>query len=123
MRLARRKDFTIGEWIGMSVVIGTAVLFAGLTTLNKKWVDAIVYTILLFTVLIVVLRPAWGRAAFWKNPFPIFALHVIAVIVVVQAIPPEWRGIPGFLQLAAGAVEGLLILAVIWRRTVRPKHE
>jgi len=107
----------------MFAVFVASMLVVKLTNLSKRWEDAVIYTVVLFTVLVVTLRPAWGRPAFWKSLLPIFALHIIGVAVVVQALPPEWKGIPGLLFLAAGAAEGLLILAIVWRRTIQSRPE
>ena len=104
------------EW---SVLVGLTVIAIALTKLfglNQRWSDAAVYTVVVFTVVIEMLRPAWGRADLWRSLLLIFALHVIAILVLVQAMPRNWHGIPGLLMTVVGMTEGLLVISALLKK-------
>lgn len=87
---------------------------------GRKWEHAIVYTtVLVFTAVIMALRPAWGRKALWQNLVPVFLLHVLAVVVIEQSLPPGSEGPHGLPLTAAGMAEGVLIAGVLWKRSMR----
>jgi hypothetical protein len=112
---ALQRDSVI-EW---SVLLGLIVIAIALTKLfglSQRWSDVVVYTVVVFTVVIEMLRPAWGRPALWRSLLLIFAVHVIAVLIFVQAMPRNWHGIPGLLMTIAGMTEGVLVISALWRK-------
>ena len=119
MRVAGGKKFGIGEWVLIVVLVALAVAITEFVGVRQKWENAIVYTVLVFTVVIMALRPAWGRSAFWKTLVPIFMLHVLAVVVIEQSLPPGSEGPHGLPLTAAGMAEGVLIAGVLWKRSMR----
>lgn len=80
--------------------------------------NAIVYTVIVFTAVIIPLRPAWGRIKFWRNLAPIFLLHVLAVVVIEQSLPSSSEGPHGLPVVAAGMAEAVLIAGVLWKSSM-----
>ncbi len=119
MRVAGGKKFGFGEWAFIVVLVVLAVAISELVGVRQKWEHAVVYTVLVFTVVIVALRPAWGRSAFWKTLVPIFLLHVLAIVTIEQSLPPESEGPHGLPLTAVGMAEGVFIASVLWKRSMR----
>jgi hypothetical protein len=95
-----------------------AIAISQFIGMSRNWEDAVVYTVVLFTVVTLALRSAWGYARFWQNLTRIFALHLLAVIIFEQALPPGVRGPHGLWLVIGGMAEGLLIAGVVWKKTV-----
>jgi len=115
------KHFTTMEWIILFGTTAAAVVATEFMRLSQTWEDAVVYTTMLFATVILVLRPAWSRVQFWRNLLPIFGLHTLFLIVLVQAFPLGRFGTPKLLLIPLGMIEGLLILAFLWKKTARPR--
>jgi hypothetical protein len=121
MRLAGGKESTLWEWLILFTLMAVAVTITEWAGVSQKWEDAVVYTVVLFTTVIIALRPAWGRLTLWQNLIPVFALHALAIVIMVQSFSWGARGIPKLPLIGVGMIEGFLILAALWRRTVRSK--
>jgi hypothetical protein len=119
MRVSGGKKFSVKEWVFIVVLVALAVAITKFVGISQKWENAIVYTVLVFTVVIMALRPAWGRRAFWKTLVPIFLLLVLVVLVIEQSPPPGSEGPHGLPLTAAGMAEGVLIASVLWKRSMR----
>ncbi|MBZ5550926.1 MAG: hypothetical protein LAO22_23720 [Acidobacteriia bacterium] len=119
MRVAGGKRFNIGEWVLIFGLVALAVAATEYFGVAQKWENAIVYTVIVFTVVILALRPAWGRKAFWQTLVPVFLLHVLAVVVIEQSLPQGSKGPRGLPLIGAGMVEGVLIAGVLWKRSMR----
>lgn len=119
MRVAGGKSFNIGEWVLIFGLVALAVATTEFLGVAQKWEHAIVYTVIVFSVVILALRPAWGRKAFWQTLVPVFLLHVLAVVVIEQSLPPGSKGPRGLPLIGAGMVEGVLIAGVLWKRSMR----
>jgi hypothetical protein len=104
------------EWSLLLGLIVIAIVLSKLFGLNQRCSDALVYTVVVFTVVIQMLRPAWGRPALWRSLFLIFALHVIAILIFLEAMPRNWRGIPGLLMTIVGMTEGILVISTLWKK-------
>jgi len=115
------KHLTAMEWIILFGTTAAAVVATEFMRLSQTWEDAAVYTTMLFATVILVLRPAWNRVQFWRNLLPIFGLHTLFLIVLVQAFPLGRFGIPKLFLIPVGMIEGLLILAFLWKKTTRPR--
>jgi hypothetical protein len=112
------KGFRIWEWaalLGLAVVAEAVAQLAGL---NQRWEEAIVYTVVLFAVLTLALRPAWDRKVFWASLAAIFVLHSIALVVVEYSFPSAMQGFHGFPRTIVAMAEGLLIAGVLWRSSM-----
>jgi hypothetical protein len=114
MRPPQRNS--IIEWSVLLGLIVIAIFLTKLFALNQRWSDAVVYTVVVFTVVIEMLRPAWRRSALWRSLLLIFALHVIAILIFVQAMPRSWHGIPGLLMTVLGMTEGVLMISALWKK-------
>jgi hypothetical protein len=121
MSAAEGKGFSIGEWVIIFGLAAIAVALTEISGLSSKWEDATVYTVVLFTVVVLALRPAWGRRAFWEGLLAIFVLHVLAVIVLEQSLPAVAKGFHGVPMTIAGMAEAVLIGGVLWKRSMRSK--
>jgi hypothetical protein len=123
MRAAGEKKFSIVEWVVIFGLGATAVAITQFVAINQNWQDAIVYTVVLFTVVILALRPAWGRKAFWRNLTLIFVLHILAILVIEQSLPAGKRGLHGLPLTLIGMMEALLIAGALWKRSMRSKSD
>jgi anti-sigma-K factor RskA len=117
--MARQQNFTILEWVILLGLIASAIAVSELIGLAHQWEDGVVYTVAVFAVVATALRPVWGRATFWRSLALIFTLHVVIVLVAIQALP-SWRfGIPKLLLIPIGGAEGVLIAVVLRKRMAR----
>ncbi len=110
------KDFKLWEWV---VLFGLAVLAIAVTEivgLSQKWQDVVVFTIVLFAVVLLVLRQFWRKPALWRNLLPLFVLHVTAFVILAQSLPLGRFGFPKLPLILGGMAEGILIIAVLWKR-------
>jgi hypothetical protein len=85
--------------------------------LSPRWSDALIYTVIVFTVIIQMLRPAWDRPILWRSLFLILVLHVIGILIFVEAMPRSWRGIPGVLMTIMGVTEAVVVVTCLWKKT------
>jgi hypothetical protein len=122
MRVAGSRTFTVLEWV---VLFGLGIAAVAITEsigVQQKWEDGIVYTVALFTILVIVLRPAWGRPRFWRTLALLFALHVAGAIFLLSTLPLDSRyGVPKLVWSFALAVEGLMMATVLWRNAAIAK--
>jgi hypothetical protein len=105
------------EWVIFFGLATCAVAVSEVIGLKQLWEDGVVYTVVLFAAIGTALRPAWGRKSFWTSLALIFAGHTIVLVVVLQAVAPRRFGIPKLLLIPVGAIEGVFITAVVWKRT------
>jgi hypothetical protein len=73
--MAKVNEFGIWSWVAVSVACGAAVAITEFAGLRGKWEDVIVFTVLLFAMLISLYRPRWGSMSFWWKLLLIFILH------------------------------------------------
>ncbi len=111
-----QKKSAILEWVVLLGLTASAIAASEVIGLNQLWKDGVVFTVVVFAVVITVLRPAWGRKSFWSSLALIFAGHTIVLLVVLQALPPRRFGIPKLLLIPLGAIEGVFILGILWKR-------
>ncbi len=112
-----QKKFATLEWVifwGLSIC---AVAASEVIGLKQMWEDGVVYTVVMFTAVLLALRPAWGRKSFWSSLALIFAGHTILLLAVLQALPPRRFGIPKLLLIPVFAIEFVFILGILWKRT------
>lgn len=119
MRVAGGKTSSIGEWIVLFGALALAVAITEFVGVSKKWENAIVFTVLVFTSVVLALRPAWGRRAFWSGLIAVFLFHCIVIVAIEQSTPPTSEGPHGLPLIEAGMVEGVLILGALWRRSMK----
>jgi hypothetical protein len=111
-----RNGNAVSEWLLLFGLIAIAIVLTKLLGLSGRWSDAIIYTVVVFTVVIQMLRPAWDRPILWRSLSLVFALHVIGILIVVEVMPRSWLGIPGLLMTIVGVTEGLVLVALLWKK-------
>jgi hypothetical protein len=119
MHVADGKKLSIREWVVIFGLVALAVAVSEFVGVSQKWENAIVYTVLVFTAVVIALRPAWGRRAFWTSLMAVFLLHCIAIAVVEQSLPPTSAGPHGLPLVAVGMAEGILVAGVLWKRSMK----
>jgi hypothetical protein len=116
-----QKKFRVGEWVVIFGVGAVTVATTELLHLSPPEEHAIVYTAIIFAIVIVTLRPLWGYKTFWWGLVAIFGLHTLAMIVLEQGLPVIARGFHGIPLTIAGMIESVLIAGALWRRSMRSK--
>jgi hypothetical protein len=111
-----QKKSTILECVVLLGLTASAIAASEVIGLNQLWKDGIVFTVVVFAVVITGLRPAWGRKSFWSSLVLIFAGHTIVLLVVLQALPPRRFGIPKLLLVPIGGIESVFIAGILWKR-------
>ena len=114
--MTEQKKSTILEWVVLLGLTASAIAASEVIGLNQLWKDGVVFTVVVFAVVITVLRPAWGRKSFWSSLALIFAGHTIVLLVVLQALPPRRFGIPKLLLVPLGGIESVFIGGMLWKR-------
>jgi hypothetical protein len=111
-----RNGNPVSEWLSLFALIAIAIVLTKLLGLSRRWSDAAIYTVVVFAVVIQMLRPAWDRPILWRSLSLIFVLHVIGILFVVEVMPRSWRCIPGLFMTIAGVTEGLIAVALLWKK-------
>jgi hypothetical protein len=117
--MAKANEFGIWSWVAVSVACGAAVVITEFTGLRGKWEDVIVFTVLLFTMLILLYRQRWGSLSFWWKLLLIFVLHAVAATIILQSVLIGPHGIPGLPMIAITMAEAVFFIVLLDRRTTR----
>jgi hypothetical protein len=124
MRAAGHRNLSFWDWaaifgIGVAVIAGTKI-----ADISQVWQNVAAYTAIIFTVLCVALRPAWGRGRFWLALAVAFAVHSTTMFFAVREFPATvaryFHGVP---QIAFGIIEGVLILSFMWRASTKKRSD
>lgn len=110
------SEFRAWEWITLVAVAGAAIFATEASGISQKWEDVVVFTAVLFAVVLLTLRELWKAPSFWWNLLPVFALHVIAFAILAEVLPLGRFGFPKIPLTLGCMVEGVLILSVLWRK-------
>jgi hypothetical protein len=92
MNVADRKRPTVGEWLVLGAILVFTVAATEFLGATQKLENALVYTVLVFTAVIIGLRPVWGRRAFWHDLVLVFLLHILGVVIVYHVLPGGLQG-------------------------------
>jgi hypothetical protein len=115
--MAGGKRFKIWEW-ALIFAIGVAALGAARAMqLSKGWDNAVFYTTGLFVVVLLALRPAWGRSVFWRWLAITLAVHCIALVIVARGLPNVFQSVHGLPVILVGMAEALFIAGILWRKS------
>src|ERR1700754_4956595 len=100
MRIGRNKSL-IGQWSVIIAGVASLVVLAEFFDIDIEGIvrDAIIYTVIVFAVVIVALRPAWRCRGFWMNLTLLLSGHIILLLVVIQVLPPSRAGVPKILVI------------------------
>lgn len=123
MRVTGSKRFTFWQWAILFGLLAAAIVASEVIGLKQKWEDGIVYTVVLFAVVIMALRSAWGRPRFLQNLAFLFALHLVGMIILLSALPLGTFGIPKLVWGMACVAEALFVASVLWKRAGRSKSK
>lgn len=113
------NSLTFREWVAIFLGLGTVIVLSKVVGLSPKWEHAAEYTVLVFIVLVIVLRPAWRAPFFWRALTVAILIHALVIFFATQALPSDSLGIRGLPAILIGMVEGLFIANVLWRVTHR----
>ena len=118
--MVKHEKSSILEWViilGLTVCAIAVSEVAGLTPL---WQDAVIYTVIVFAVVLTALRPPWGRREFWQSLAAVFIGHTFVLLwalLALQEFPARRRyGMPKLLLVPVGAVEAVFIGGVLWNK-------
>jgi hypothetical protein len=111
------------EWLAIVVVAAVMFLVSEYAGLPARWGNALLYTVVLFTIMIVSFHSDWRRRVFWRTLGLIFVMHSLSVGLLVQTMPNSDRGIAGLPMTLTALTESCVILGVLWKRKAisRPK--
>jgi hypothetical protein len=76
------------------------------------------YTIGMFVLLAIALRPAWRRLRFWIDFLVLLALHVVVILPLVNLLNTHSIRLNWAIALPVVGVEVLLLLGLLWHRNV-----
>jgi len=114
-----------GFWSGLAIVAVIAAMVWALSTLfslGPTWEDALFTTAVIFSALILTLRPAWSSRALWRDLAAALAAHLFFLNIVVRVFVANSIKMGGPWRTLAAIVEGILILSILWRRNVSVRH-
>jgi peptidoglycan/LPS O-acetylase OafA/YrhL len=115
MRIPRRTNPTAGEWVVLGGTCVAAAVISKLAHLSPKWESALVYTVILFTGVVIQLRSAWHKAVLWVGLASVFVVHTIAIYFITDALPAGNEGLHGLLFVVTVLAEGGLICFLLWK--------
>jgi hypothetical protein len=124
MRIAGHKNLTFWEWVVIFGSVVAAIAVTRVVGITVKWQTATIYTVIVFAVVIIALRPAWGRSNFWRALAVAFLMHTLAIFFAVQELLPAMsQGIHGIPLIVSSMVECLLISSFLWRASMKTPHK
>ena len=86
--------------------------------LNENTARAAAYTVGIFFLLAMALRPAWRRLRLWSDLLILLMQHCVAVLSIVKFLDTRSIRLNWAIALPFVAVELLLFLGLLWRRNV-----
>ena len=119
MKIAGRKNSTFWEWTVLFGSMAATIAAVKAIGVSQKWEAPAVYTVIIFVVVVISLRPAWGRANFWRALIVIFLIHTLGIYFAIREFPILNAGFHGMLLTLAAVVEGLVIASFLWRASIK----
>jgi hypothetical protein len=120
MWLAKQKKSAILEWAIILGLTAGAIAVSEVVGLTPLWEDAVVYSVIVFAVVLTTLRPPWHRRESWQSLAVVFIGHTLIllwVLLVLQEFPARRRfGMPKLLLIPLASIECLFIVAMLWKR-------
>ena len=118
--MVEQKNSTILDWVIILGLAACTIAVAELGGITPLWQDAVVYTAIVFAVVLTTLRPPWRRREFWQSLAVVFIGHTLIllwILLVLQEFPTRRRfGMPKLLLIPLGSVECVFIGATLWNR-------
>jgi hypothetical protein len=113
--MANSNELGIWSWIIIILACAASVVLSELGGLRGKWEDIIVFTTLLFSILLFLYRPLWRTRSFWQIFVVTFIIHAVAISVVLRVQLKNSTAASGLLMTAITMLEALLII-IAWDR-------
>ena len=111
---------TVLEWAILLGLSACAIAVSELVGLAPLWKDALVYTVVVFAVVLPTLHPPWRKREFWQSLAAVFIGHtfvLLLALMVLQEFPARRRfGMPKLLLVPIGAVESVFVGGILWKR-------
>jgi hypothetical protein len=114
--MPKANNFGAWSWVAVSAACIAAVAITEFTGLQGKWEDVIVFTVLLFSMLILLYRSRWGNKSFWFKLLLIFIVHVVATAICLHSVTISPHGIPGLLMTAITMAEAIAVIVLLDRQ-------
>ena|SRR5664279_4318320 len=117
------SDF--GFWRGLAIiaaVAGGTWALSVIFSIGPAWEDGLYTTAVLFSPLMMALRPAWSSLAFWRDFFVALGVHTIFLAIIIQVLVSNSLKMGGPWRTLAVIIEGIFLLSILWRRNVSVRH-
>ncbi len=114
-----------GFWHGLAiiaVVAGAVWALSVVFSFGPVWEDGLYTTAVLFSALMMALRPAWSNRAFWRDFVVALAIHTVFLAIVVEVFIWNSLRMGGPWRTLVAVVEGIFLLSILWRRNVSVRH-
>lgn len=121
-RLVTKSSFTFFEVTGALVAAFGTMLLTERVGFTQKWVAGLTETVIVFYIVIFAFRPSWNYPHLWRNALFLFVLHIVGLVIVMNAILVGIRRFPWGVTIPASIVEGILILGILWKWTAPREH-
>ena len=116
MQLEGGKGFRFWEWIVIFGALAAGIAITARLSIRQGVSDIVIYTIVVFTVVLLALRQAWQSLTFWTSLLIAFCFHTIAAVIVLNIGRLRNQRFTGLPLIVVGVVEGLSIAAFVWKR-------
>jgi uncharacterized membrane protein len=117
--MSRELDFEGWTLVAVALVVGVLagwlIIFHGW---NENVTRAAAYTVGIFVLLVMALRPAWHRLRLWVDLGISLVLHSIVILSLLKFLDAHSVRLNWALALPFVAVEMLVLLSLLWRRNV-----
>ena len=114
-----KSEFGFWTVLAAAGVIGGAVwAVATWLSLGPNLEDGLYTTAGLFTIVILVLRPAWSSRAFWRDLIIALAAHLFFLAILLQVFAANAIRMGGPWRTLGAMIECLFLLSILWRRNV-----
>jgi hypothetical protein len=111
------KNTSFFEWVIIFGSLIAVIATSEALRISEKWESACAYTIMVFVVVVISLRPTWGRSIFWWRLAGVFVIHVLLISIITQFLPATSQGFSGIPMIIAGIAEVLMVGTILWRGT------
>jgi hypothetical protein len=119
MRTGGQNFLTFWEGVVIFGLMAGTIAITKAVGVAPEWETACVYTVIVFGVVTISLRPAWGRLNFWWSIGIAFVIHTLAIFFVFRELPATSRDFHGIPFIVSCMVEGLFIAGVSWRVSMK----
>jgi uncharacterized membrane protein len=115
------RELDVKGWILVAVALVVGILAGWLIVFhgwNENVTRAAAYTVCIFVLLVMALRPAWHRLRLWVDLGISLVLRSIVVLSLLKFLDAHSVRLRWALALPFVALEMLVLLSLLWRRNV-----